>query len=155
MKKPSPELSSLLDEMMSGQQAVRRTMFGCPCYFVNGNMQAGVYEDSIFIRLAEPDRKQIRAEWDEVAPFSPGGQMTMREYIVLPESLLMQTRECQKWFERSLTFVRSLTPKEPKTRVGTTGVKSTRSKSVKTAGKASSSQFAAPKEPARKSRKSQ
>ncbi len=52
-KKVSPEVSGYLDEMLGSFICARRTMFGCPAYFVNSNMFAGVFENLIFLRLSE------------------------------------------------------------------------------------------------------
>lgn len=116
MKKPAVELIALLDELLAGYPVVRRTMFGCPVYFCNGNMMIGVYEDSIFVRLSAADRDSIRTTWDEAAAFSPGGKLTMKEYVTLPDALVSQSIELQRWIDTSLTFMQSLPAKQPKVR---------------------------------------
>ena len=62
-------------------------MFGCPVFFVNSNMFSGVFEDDIFIRLSEKDRKELFSKYDEAAPFEPMKGRKMKEYVVLPESI--------------------------------------------------------------------
>ena len=66
LEKPSPELSGLLETAIIPFQCMKKPMFGCPSYFMNGNMFAGVYGTSLFIRLPEGLRKELL-----VAPF-PG-----------------------------------------------------------------------------------
>ncbi|MCZ7372051.1 MAG: hypothetical protein O8C60_00055, partial [Candidatus Methanoperedens sp.] len=58
-KKPSEELSKFLDESISSFDVKKKKMFGCPVYFTNDNMVAGVFENDIFIRLPEKDKKEI------------------------------------------------------------------------------------------------
>ena len=53
-KKASPEMSDLLADALGPFPAEKRKMFGFPAYFANGNMFAGVFEDVIILRLADP-----------------------------------------------------------------------------------------------------
>ena len=57
-KKVSPGLGDLLEEAMGTRECERRKMFGCPAWFVNGNMFAGAFADRIFLRLSEEDRRE-------------------------------------------------------------------------------------------------
>ncbi|MCK7500271.1 MAG: TfoX/Sxy family protein [Comamonadaceae bacterium] len=41
---------------MAGIPHEKKKMFGCPAFFAQGNMFAGVYRSSIFLRLGEEDR---------------------------------------------------------------------------------------------------
>lgn len=63
--KPSPELVALLDTAMRPFVAERKAMFGCPAYFVNGNMFTGVFADSVFVRLPDDERRQALAAFGE------------------------------------------------------------------------------------------
>jgi len=58
-KKPSEELSRFLEESISSFGVKKKKMFGCPVYFTNDNMVAGVFENDIFMRLSEKDRKEM------------------------------------------------------------------------------------------------
>jgi TfoX/Sxy family transcriptional regulator of competence genes len=42
----------------------RRSMFGCPVAFVNGNMFTGVHNDEVSVRLSDADRTHFLAEHD-------------------------------------------------------------------------------------------
>ena len=83
-KKPSEELSKFLDERISSFNVKKKTMFGCPVYFVNDNMFTGVFQDDIFIRLSEPDRLELVSKYDEAAQFEPIKGRIMKEYHILP-----------------------------------------------------------------------
>ena len=113
-KKVTPELNVFLDENMSAFNAVRRPMFGCNAYFVNGNMFTGTFEDSIILRLSEVDRLEITKTFDEVRPFEPVTGRPMKEYVTLPESVYEQTDIFRMWLRRSYEYASSLKPKEKK-----------------------------------------
>lgn len=113
-KKPSQELSKFLEERMSSFEVRKRQMFGCPVYFAKDNMFAGVFENDIFIRLSEKDRKNITSEYDEVAQFEPVKGRVMKEYVVLPESLYNDHEKFRELLDLSYNYVSSLPPKKIK-----------------------------------------
>ena len=115
-RKPSAALSALLEEALSPFKCQERKMFGCPAYFVNNNMFAGVHQDNLFIRLSEEDREEVSSTYDEVVQFEPVEGRRMREYVVLPDSLCSDPDTFQKWLNRSYQYVSSLPPKEPRTK---------------------------------------
>jgi hypothetical protein len=89
-------------------------MFGCPVYFVNGNMFAGLHQDNLFIRLSAIDRKELFKICDEAALFEPMAGRPMKEYVVIPESLYSEAEEFAKWLNRSFGYVSSLPKKAMK-----------------------------------------
>ncbi len=113
-KKPNEELSKFLEEKIAVFNVNRKKMFGCPTYFVNSNMLAGVFENDIFIRLSEPDREKIVSEYDEVNPFEPIKGRIMKEYVVLPESIYNDPEKFPEWLNRSYHYVSSLPSKKEK-----------------------------------------
>jgi TfoX/Sxy family transcriptional regulator of competence genes len=113
-KKVSSEMVEYLDSYLQGYRAERKQMFGCPVYFVNGNMFAGVQADSLFIRLSAADIAEAFRSSDEVAPFEPIKGQTMKDYVVFPESLLVNREVFTRWLDRSYAHVSLLPPKEPK-----------------------------------------
>ena len=115
-KKPSPELVAYLEDALAGYACEKRPMFGCPSWFVAGNLFAGVFADSILLRLSEPDRAAIAREIDEVAPFEPMPGRPMREYVALPESAVADRRELGRWLARAHAFASSMPAKEKKAR---------------------------------------
>ena len=53
---PPPELVTRFDELAAlAAGADRREIFGYPSCVIHGNMFMGLYEDSLILRLAEPD----------------------------------------------------------------------------------------------------
>jgi TfoX/Sxy family transcriptional regulator of competence genes len=113
-KKVSEAMVSILDEAIAPFESQKRKMFGCPAYFTNENMFAGVFADSIFVRLSEKDRAELQAAFDEAAPFEPMPGHVMKEYMALPETVISDREELHVWLERSWQYALSLPPKEKK-----------------------------------------
>jgi TfoX/Sxy family transcriptional regulator of competence genes len=84
-------------------------MFGYPAAFVNGHMFAGVFQDSLFVRLAEKDRTELIAKHG-ATPFAPMPGRVMREYVVLPPSIVKSEAKLTAWLSRALRYVASLPP---------------------------------------------
>jgi len=116
-KKVTPELNAFLEKNMAFFAADRRPMFGASTYFVNGNMFAGIHEDTIILRLSEKHRQEIMKEYDEVRPFEPVEGRPMKEYITLPEDIYSQSEIFQKWLKRSYEYALSLKPREKTTAI--------------------------------------
>jgi TfoX/Sxy family transcriptional regulator of competence genes len=91
----------------------RRVMFGQPVAFLNGNMFFGVHGDRLFLRLSTEDRAEA-AKLPGVTPFEPMPGRPMKEYVVLPPSLVRDGRRAREWIGRSTGYVRGLPPKKPK-----------------------------------------
>ena len=114
----SPQaLVALFDACLPNEPGVeRRRMFGYPCAFVNGNLFAGVFEESVIVRLSE--RERAEAERAGGAPFAPMGR-PMREYVVLPAKVVRDGgRGLERWMARGLAFGAELPPKPPKAVTG-------------------------------------
>ena len=81
-------LKDLFSECLPGVDGVeRRTMFGYPAAFVNGNMFAGVFGDGIFARL--PPSLRATFERDHAAkPFEPMAGRPMEDYLALPDAVV-------------------------------------------------------------------
>jgi len=85
-----------------------RKMFGYPAVFVNGNMFAGLFQDSVILRLSAGDRGSLPG----ATPFEPMPGRPMREYVVAPASVVDSTKQLRAWLERARSFAASLPPKE-------------------------------------------
>jgi TfoX/Sxy family transcriptional regulator of competence genes len=113
-KKVPPELSTFLEKALVSFACWKRTMFGCPVYFVNGNMFAGLHQDNVFIRLRADDQKRLFAQADEASVFEPMPGRPMKEYVVIPESLYSDSVKFLEWLDWSYRYVSALPKKEPK-----------------------------------------
>ncbi len=87
-------------------------MFGCPAWFLNGNMFAAAHQEDIILKLPEADREDLMDR--ELAQlFAPMGRV-MREYVVILPAILNSPEEFEKWLLKSRDYVLSLPPKVKK-----------------------------------------
>ncbi len=112
--KPSQDLIDLLEMVLSPYDHTKRKMFGSPSYFINNNMFAGVHEDVIFLRLSEEDREALLLDDSDACHFDPLEGRPMREYMVITENIYRDVNQLEKWISKSIKFVSSLPPKQPK-----------------------------------------
>ncbi len=73
----------------------------------------GLHQENMVLRLSEDDRREFLSIAG-AAQFEPMPGRVMKEYVVVPKSLLSQPSELRGWMARSLGFVRSLGPKPRK-----------------------------------------
>ncbi|HYY55656.1 MAG TPA: TfoX/Sxy family protein [Candidatus Dormibacteraeota bacterium] len=111
-KKSPPELIAAFEKAAPRDpRAVKKPMFGYPALFVNGNMFAGTYQDKVVVRLSEADRAKLLKE-KGAAPFEPMPGRAMKEYVVVPPSIVARPASLRAWIDRGLTYVASLPPKK-------------------------------------------
>lgn len=113
-RKSPPELVALFGSVVpEGPGIERRQMFGYPCAFVNGNMFTGLHQESLIIRLSEPDREEMRTTHGAslFKPFGPESKMTMREYVAVPKPVLADVQTVGAWVVRAVAYASSLPPK--------------------------------------------
>ena len=115
-KKVPPELVAFLEQTMAAFDCERKTMFGCPAYFVNNYMFVGAHQESLFLRLSEPDRDELLSMNDEVAVFEPMEGRKMKEYVVVPDSIYNHTESFNSWLQRAYAYASSLPEKKPRKR---------------------------------------
>jgi TfoX/Sxy family transcriptional regulator of competence genes len=109
--KPSKKIIETYERIIPDIPLVeRRKMFGYPCGFVNRNMFLGTFEESVFIRLSEPDRQEF-LNLSQAKKFEPIPGRIMKEYVIVPPWLLEKKEELNRWIQKSLDYVSSLPPK--------------------------------------------
>jgi len=114
--KASSDLTKTFEELTPVSGCVSsKKMFGQPAAFANGNLFMGVFGDSLFVRLSEPDCEKAR-ETAGFAPFEPMPGRAMRAYWVLPPSIVKNRIRAREWVARSLDYAITLPPKERKGR---------------------------------------
>jgi hypothetical protein len=113
--RPVPEAhKKLLSTVTSAfPKLEERKLFGCPVWFLNGNMVVGAHQEDIFIRLSEEDR-EVEIEDGGAMSFSPMPGRTMKEYVVLPESTYISPEDFAGLLHKSIEYVSSLPPKKSK-----------------------------------------
>ena len=111
-KVPLENTERLAALMATYPDANARKMFGCPCYFFNGNMCVGAHEENFIIRLPADAQEEL-LQHPAVTHFSPMGT-PMREYLLLPPAFHSDDTLFHAWLERSVAYTRSLPPPPPK-----------------------------------------
>jgi TfoX/Sxy family transcriptional regulator of competence genes len=121
-KKTSPELIAAFDRALPASPGVtRRPLFGYASAFVNGNMFAGTFQDAIVVGLAERDRVAL-LKVKVAAPFEPMGR-PMKEYVVVPASIVATPKMLGAWIDRGHRHALALPAKSAaKMRPGTKAV---------------------------------
>jgi TfoX/Sxy family transcriptional regulator of competence genes len=110
--KSPPDLIATFEAVIPGPPAETRNMFGYPAAFVNGNMFMGLFQDSMILRLPEEARAEIMSTGAKV--FEPMKGRPMREYIVVPASMLKSRPLLKRWVQRALQYGLSIAPKGKK-----------------------------------------
>ncbi|MBU2547837.1 MAG: TfoX/Sxy family protein [Proteobacteria bacterium] len=113
-KKPSPALSALLDEALAGYEVENKRMFGCPAFYAGQTWFAGVQEDHLVLRLSEPDREAIMSRHQGAALFEPFQGRVMKEFVVLPESVIADRSELDRWLRRGFDHASAMPTPEKK-----------------------------------------
>jgi TfoX/Sxy family transcriptional regulator of competence genes len=113
-RKSPPALLALFDRSLPATDGVeRRTMFGCPAAFANGQMFALLHQESFVLRLSEADRRLMRERHGAKA-FEPVPGRPKREYFMLPEAVIEDPTLLASWLNRSIAYASTVTPKPPK-----------------------------------------
>jgi TfoX/Sxy family transcriptional regulator of competence genes len=117
-EKPNERLVKLLEETVANlefdEPVDYRPMFGCPAYFTGGNMFAGVWQETLMLRLSEQDRLEVAAAGG--VPFEPMPGRTMKEYVALPPDMVADRDTAAPWVRKAAGYAASLPPKEKKPR---------------------------------------
>jgi TfoX/Sxy family transcriptional regulator of competence genes len=114
--KAPPEVIATFQSAIDGLDGVeRRTMFGYPAAFANGNMFACVFQDRIMVRLAPDDRAEAM-RLDGARMFEPMPGRPMREYVELPADVTRTARALRGWVSRGRDYAAALPTKTPRAR---------------------------------------
>ena len=117
-RKPDEELVRRLDETVAAiafdKPVDYRPMFGCPAYFTGGNLFAGVWQETLMLRLSEDDRAEVTAAGG--GPFEPMPGRPMKEYVALPPAMVADPDAAAAWVRKAAAYAASLPPKKKKPR---------------------------------------
>ena len=110
--KSPPELVAHFEATISAVPgASLRKMFGYPAAFAsNGYMYTGLHQDRWVIRLPDDARAELAAAGGTPFEVMPG--RPMREYLVLPATVVGDPAILMPWLERSLAYTAGLPPKQ-------------------------------------------
>lgn len=115
-EKMSQDTALRLEELVKPFDCQKRPMFGHAVYWVNGNMFAGVFQRSIFIRLPKEGQEEFLGMYADAMLFEPMEGRPMKDYVVVPESVLGDKKAAGEWMARSYRHTASLPEKKPKAR---------------------------------------
>lgn len=111
---PTTSYQALFDDVYAGVRgATPKPMFGWRCYFVDGNLAAGLKESEWNIRLSPDDEARL-LRIAGAKPFMPMPGKVMAGYVILPASIVQNRKELDRWVAKSIEFVRSLPPRKPR-----------------------------------------
>jgi TfoX/Sxy family transcriptional regulator of competence genes len=114
-KAPPALIEKFLAVIPDDPKIEHRKMFGYPAAFINGNLFAGLHQETLMVRLSEADRDRARIDV-RAETFEPMPGRAMREYMALPDHVVAEPIELGKWVERSIAYASSLPAKAPKPR---------------------------------------
>ena len=86
-----------------------KKMFGCICFFLNGNALAGVWKDGLIARLG-PDEGEVALREPHVRAFDIT-RRPMRNWVAVEPKGVEDDDQLKDWIERALTFVKALPKK--------------------------------------------
>lgn len=106
-----PKLARVFDSALASLRGTeRRSMFGYPAAFVNGNMFAGLVRDKMILRLGLADIEKFLG-LPGATPFIAMGGRRMKQWVVVPAAMLKSPRSLKPWLARALAHGRSLPAK--------------------------------------------
>ena len=112
LTKAPADLITLFDHLLKkASDAQTRKMFGYPAAFINGNMFAGLFQDTIVFRLSEQDRSDFLKQ-KNASQFEPMPGRPMKEYVALKHAILASVKELEVWIIRAKDHAKTLPPKK-------------------------------------------
>jgi hypothetical protein len=104
-------LIELFAESLPDDASVQRLrMFGYPVAFVNGNMFAGLFGDSVFARMP-PDRWEALERKHGANTFEPRAGRISRRYLGLPDAIVADEGALAEALTAAFVFTAALPPK--------------------------------------------
>ena len=103
-------LAERIRECLSRRKNVEeKRMFGCICFFINGNALAGVWKDRLIARLG-PDEAEAALRERHVRAFDITGR-PMRKWVAVEPEGVGDDEQLHDWVQRALEFVTTLPAK--------------------------------------------
>jgi hypothetical protein len=102
------ELDARVADVFAPVETLRKKMFGGSCYLLRGNMMAGVYKDSLILRVGEEAAEKALRE-PHVRPFDITGKPMRGWVMVDPPGA--DGDALDGWLGMAREFAESLPPK--------------------------------------------
>ena len=97
------------DALARRRNVEEKKMFGCVCFFINGNALAGVWKDRLIARLG-PDEGEAAMREPHVRPFDITGR-PMRNWVAVEPDGVEDDDQLTGWIDLATKFVRTLPKK--------------------------------------------
>jgi len=97
------------DALAHKKSVEERKMFGCICFFLNGNVLAGVWKDSLIARLGPEQGDEALLE-PHVKVFDITGK-PMRNWILVKPEGVVEDEQLKVWIQQAVKFVGTLAAK--------------------------------------------
>ena len=97
------------DAVARRRNVEEKKMFGCICFFLNGNALAGVWKDRLIARLG-PDEGETALLEPHVRAFDITGK-PMRNWVAVEPEGVEDDDQLTAWIERATKFVGKLPAK--------------------------------------------
>jgi hypothetical protein len=94
------------DALARKKNIEEKKMFGCICFFLNGNALAGVWKDALIARLG-PDEGEAALREPHVRAFDITGR-PMRNWVVVEPGGVEDDDQLKAWIDRAWEFVKTL-----------------------------------------------
>jgi hypothetical protein len=101
-------LDARLSDAVASLETDRKKMFGGTCYLLRGNMMAGVFKDSLILRLGEQVAEEALLE-PSVRPFDITGRPMRGWVMVDPPGA--EGEALDSWLGLAREYAESLPPK--------------------------------------------
>lgn len=86
-----------------------KKMFGCICFFINGNALVGVWKDRLITRLG-PDEGEAALREPHVRAFDIT-RRPMRNWVAVEPEGVEDDEQLNEWIGRAMKFVKTLPKK--------------------------------------------
>lgn len=107
----SPAVSAF-DKLVATNPKIERKGAANPYTAINGNMFTLLHDGVLAIRLHEVEREKFLKKY-KTRLYEAYGTV-MKEYVTVPSSLLIDTKELKKYFDLSYEYALTLKPKATK-----------------------------------------
>ncbi len=103
-------LAARIREALARKKGIEaKKMFGCICFFLNGNALAGVWKDRLIARLGSDEGEAALREL-HVRAFDITGR-PMKNWVAVEPEGIKDDEQLNQWIERATKFVRTLPKK--------------------------------------------
>ncbi|MGP0020096.1 MAG: TfoX/Sxy family protein [Candidatus Sulfotelmatobacter sp.] len=111
-KKAASGAVALYDKLIATNPSIERKGDANPYTSLNGNMFTLLHQSRLAIRLPEAEREKFLKQY-KTTLFEAYGAV-MQEYVAVPDRLLENTKELQKYLDASYEYAKTLQPKPTK-----------------------------------------